>query len=69
MVVLNLEWEVIEKRLQHQSDLRPLVGQARRLYIERQPGYSRAGMLVDVNNLAPEQIVEVVCKRVGMGVV
>lgn len=69
VVVLHLPWETIENRLQFDSQERPLVAQAKRLYQQREPGYARSGMLIDVEKLAPAEVVDLICERVGLGAI
>ena len=59
IVVLDLPWDEIEPRLGADSS-RPLAGGARTLWEERQDGYARAGLRVDLTGLDPHAAAEAV---------
>lgn len=65
VVVLQVDWPVLEARLKELSaEERPLLSRARSLYQARQAGYSRAGALVDVSRLSPEEAADAVLRAV-----
>ncbi len=59
IVVLDLPWEQLERRLQRQSQ-RPLAAQAHTLWTQRRPLFARAGLTVDVTGLDPHAAADAV---------
>ncbi len=59
VVVLTVEWPVLEERLRALSEEgRPLLGRGRSLYQARQAGYASAGTSIDVTRLSPAEAAE-----------
>lgn len=59
IVVLDLPWEVVQRRLAAVGD-RPLSGDAHRLWEMRREAYAAAGCVVDVDGLDPHAAADAV---------
>jgi len=59
VVVLHLPWKTLEARLQGDTT-RPLAPSARTLFEDRQAGYRRAGVVVNIDGLSVQQAADAV---------
>lgn len=62
VVVLHVEWPVVEARLRAGAD-RPLAARGKALFQARAAGYRSAGRLVDITGLHPDAAVAAVLQR------
>ena len=65
VLVLHAPWSVVHARLKQDATSRPLVEDARQLYLDREEGYAKAGTLVPVDQLQPAQVVNRLLEYLG----
>ena len=57
VVVLEVAWPIVQQRLNHSKERRPLEAKAKRLFQDRASGYRNAGALVNADG-SPKQVAD-----------